>query len=58
MKKVYFEIGNKKMVIAVDAKTDSEAIEIVKNKIIFHKIVNEEEKSIDQIFKEILDICK
>lgn len=58
MRKVYFEIGGHKMVMSVDSKTDKEAIEKVKNKIIFHKVTEEKEKSIEQLFKEILDIVK
>jgi len=58
MRKVYFEIGGKKMVTTINAKTDLEAIEKVKDKIIFHKIVVEKEKSIKNIFDEIMEICK
>ncbi len=40
MKKVFFEIGGKKLMMKVDAKTDSEAKEILLSKVIFHKIEN------------------
>jgi DUF438 domain-containing protein len=48
---IYFEIYGKKMKTTVMAKTEDEAKELVKGKIIFHKV----EKSKDD-FNEAIDI--
>lgn len=53
---VYFEIYGKKLKVKVNAKSKLQAEEIVKSKIIFHKI---EDVTIDEIFsKTFKDIFK
>ena len=47
---VYFEIFGKKMKVEIKAKSKQQAEEIVKSKIIFHKI---EDITIPDIFKYI-----
>ena len=49
---VYFEIGGKKMKMTVQAKDNKAAKEIVKGKIIFHKLQSSEE----QMFSRMNDI--
>lgn len=39
--KVYFEIYGKKMKTTIQADTEAEAKDIIRNKIIFHKVVSE-----------------
>jgi len=58
MKKVFFEIGGHKMVMEVNSNTDAEAKEIVKNKIIFHKIAEKKDEDIENILKNILSVIK
>jgi hypothetical protein len=53
---VYFEIFGKKMKIEIKAKSKQQAEEIVKSKIVFHKI---EDVTIEDIFgKTFKDIFK
>ena len=53
---VYFEIYGKKLKVKVNAKSKLQAEEIVKSKIIFHKI---EDVTINEIFgKTFKDIFK
>jgi len=58
MKKVFFEIGGHKMAMEVNSNTDAEAKEIVKNKIIFHKIEEKKDEDIENILKNILSVIK
>ena len=49
---IFFELYGKKMKSTVVAKSEIEAKEAIKNKIIFHKI---EEQQWDKHFKDICD---
>lgn len=50
---VYFEIGGKKLKIVVEAKGASDAKEIIKNKIIFHKVKDEYIENISKQFNDL-----
>ena len=56
---VYFEIYGKKLKVVTQAKTKEQAIENVKNAIVFHKIrpISEDfPKEFDEIFNSFKDI--
>jgi len=59
-KKVYFEIGGKKLMMKVEAKNDAEAKQKLFEKIIFHKIETEHPKDFnpfsDENFEKLRDI--
>jgi len=52
---VYFEIFGKKMKVEINAKSKKQAEEIVKSKIIFHKIEN---VSMPDFFNDIFNFKK
>lgn len=59
MKKVYFEIGGKKLMMKVDAKNDSQAKQKIFDKITFHKIEEDKIKPFavdDEFFEKLKDI--
>lgn len=47
--KVYFSIFGKKMVTAIEAESESEAREKVRDKIVFYKIVSEQKEFMNSI---------
>ena len=54
---IYFELFGKKLKTKVTAKSEVEAKEKIKSKIIFHK-VKENQKDITEIMKDIFNIFK
>ena len=56
---VYFEIYGKRLKTTILAENEEKAKEIVRNKIVFHKVVlkqKEEFNQIDDMFKNIMDV--
>ena len=56
---VYFEIYGKRLKTTILAESEEKAKEIVRNKIVFHKVVlkqNDEFNKIDDIFTNIMDV--
>lgn len=53
--KVYFEIYNKKLCATVDAVSEHEAKEVLKSKIVFHKI-EEQKETLSDLEKKFEDI--
>jgi hypothetical protein len=53
---VYFELFGKKMKTTIDADTEEMAKSIIRDKIIFHKIINDFERECDEIAKRLEDI--
>jgi hypothetical protein len=52
--RVYFEIFGKKMKTTVEAVSENQAKEMIKNRIIFHKIEKEINNPIDDFLKGFL----
>jgi len=56
--KVYFEIYGKKLKTTVEAKTAEQAKGLIRNKIQFNHIAEEDDVNIDDIFQNLLNVLK